>query len=141
MFFGVLAIVFFIDPNIQGGGCNMPEKVKRTLSQSVRGSMTVEASIVLPLFLIFFINLSSSIEMIRLSGKLDTALWSIGSDLSYYGAFLTNPVKEMGATGHIKKREEEHKEEDESPGEEKSGNDKENETGKEILRKMGDIVL
>ncbi len=50
--------------------------------------MTVEASIVLPLFLFFFINLASSIEMIRLHGNLQLALWETGNELAVYGYVL-----------------------------------------------------
>lgn len=50
--------------------------------------MTVEAAIVLPLFLFFFLNIGSAIEMIRLHGNLQLALWQIGSQLSVYGYVL-----------------------------------------------------
>ncbi len=43
------------------------------------GSMTVEASIVLPLFLFLCLNLSGAIEMIRLHGNLCLGLWDAGS--------------------------------------------------------------
>lgn len=52
--------------------------------------MTVEASIVLPLFIFFFLNLSSAIEMIRLHGNLELALWNIGNQMSAYGCMLSN---------------------------------------------------
>lgn len=52
---------------------------------SQRGSMTVEAAICLPLFLFFFLNLLSSIEMIRLHGNLQVALRETGNKLSLYG--------------------------------------------------------
>lgn len=54
----------------------------------VRAGMTVEASILLPLFLFFFMNLGSAIEMIRLHGNLQLALWQIGSKLAIYGYAL-----------------------------------------------------
>lgn len=50
--------------------------------------MTVEASIVLPLFLFFFLNLGCAIEMIRLHGNLQLALWQIGNKLAVYGYAL-----------------------------------------------------
>lgn len=56
-----------------------------SLSRSVDAGMTVEASIVLPLFLFFFLNLGCAIEMIRLHGNLQLALWQIGNRLSVYG--------------------------------------------------------
>ena len=57
-------------------------------SRFLRGSMTVEASIVLPLFLLFFLNLSSGLEMIRLHGHLEMSLWKVGRDLSLYGPMV-----------------------------------------------------
>lgn len=50
--------------------------------------MTVEASIVLPLFIFFFLSLSSSIEMMRLHGNLQLALWEVGNRLTIYGSVL-----------------------------------------------------
>lgn len=55
------------------------------LSRKADASMTVEASILLPMFLFFFLNLGCAIEMIRLHGNLQLALWQIGSKLSVYG--------------------------------------------------------
>ncbi|HBA50341.1 MAG TPA: hypothetical protein DCZ91_21615 [Lachnospiraceae bacterium] len=56
-----------------------------SLSRLMDAGMTVEASIVLPLFLFFFLNLGCAIEMIRLHGNLQLALWQIGNRLSVYG--------------------------------------------------------
>ena len=70
----------------------------------VNGSMTVETAVVLPLFLIFFINLSGAVEMIRLHSNLELALWNTGNDMSFYGALFTEPVKSMGKTGHKTER-------------------------------------
>lgn len=50
--------------------------------------MTVEAAILLPLFLFVFLNLGLLIEMIRLRGNLHLALWQIGRELSLYGYVL-----------------------------------------------------
>lgn len=47
--------------------------------------MTVEAAIVLPLFLFFFLNLGCAMEMIRLHGNLQLALTDIGNRMSVYG--------------------------------------------------------
>ncbi len=52
----------------------------------VHGGMTVEASLVLPLFLFFFLHLMGSVEMIRLHGKLTLSLWDVGKQLMVYGA-------------------------------------------------------
>lgn len=60
--------------------------------------MTVEASILLPLFLFVFLNLSCAIEMIRLHGNLQLALWQIGRELSLYGYALdSGEMPENGA--------------------------------------------
>lgn len=48
------------------------------LHSSLNGTMTVEASVVIPLFLFFFMNLLSAAEMIRLHGKIQAALWNCG---------------------------------------------------------------
>lgn len=47
--------------------------------------MTVEAAIVLPLFLFFFLNLGCAMEMIRLHGNLQLALTDVGNRMSVYG--------------------------------------------------------
>lgn len=57
-------------------------------SRKIEAGMTVEASIVLPMFLFFFLNLGCAIEMIRLHGNLQLALWQIGSKMSVYGYAL-----------------------------------------------------
>ncbi len=65
------------------------------------GSMTVEAAVVLPVFLFFFINLSASLEMIRLYGNLEYALHGAGNEVCLYGSLLTEPMKDLGETGHV----------------------------------------
>ena len=65
------------------------------------GSMTVEAAVVLPLFLFFFINLSAFLEMIRLYGNLEYALHCAGNEVCLYGSLLTDPMRDLGQTGHI----------------------------------------
>lgn len=61
---------------------------KRGLQCQASAGMTVEASIVLPLFLFFFLNLGCVLEMIRLQGNLQLALWQTGRELSVYGYVL-----------------------------------------------------
>lgn len=48
----------------------------------------MEASIVLPLFLFFFMSIGSFIEMIRLHGNIQLALWRTGNELAVYGCAL-----------------------------------------------------
>lgn len=49
------------------------------------GSMTLEAAVILPLFLFFFLNLMSAVEMLRLHGNLELALWENGRLLAVGG--------------------------------------------------------
>ena len=55
---------------------------------SVRASMTVETALVLPLFCLFMIYMGSAIEMIRLHGNLEVALWDVGRQIGIYGGLL-----------------------------------------------------
>lgn len=54
-------------------------------SLKLSGGMTVEASILLPLFIFFFLNMGCAIEMIRFHGNMQLALWQVGSEMSLYG--------------------------------------------------------
>lgn len=54
--------------------------------KSSRGSMTVEAAVVIPLLMLFILHLSSCMEMLRLHGRLEYALWQTGRELAVYGA-------------------------------------------------------
>ena len=46
--------------------------------------MTVEAALLLPLFLFFFLHLAGVMEMLRLHGKLEAALWNAGNQMVLY---------------------------------------------------------
>lgn len=70
-----------------------------SLSRKVNASMTVEASVLLPMFLFFFLNLGCAIEMIRLHGNLQLALWQIGSKLSVYGYAMSTGEMPEGKAG------------------------------------------
>lgn len=63
--------------------------------RKIRGSMTVEAAVVLPLFIFFFLNLGSAIEMIRLHGNLELALWEVGNRVSVYGHVLNRKEEQL----------------------------------------------
>ena len=67
-------------------------------------SMTVEASLVLPLFLFFFLNLSNAIEMIRLHGNLELALWDAGNQMAIYGGTLST-IDLMGKEEELQSEE------------------------------------
>lgn len=58
------------------------------LRRKLCAGMTVEAAVALPIFLFFLLNLSCAIEMIRLHGNLQTALWETGHRLAVYGHAL-----------------------------------------------------
>ncbi len=55
------------------------------LRQKMSAGMTVEAAVVLPIFLFFFLNISSTMEMMRLHGNLQLALWNLGNKMTVYG--------------------------------------------------------
>lgn len=59
-----------------------------SVSGHAEGSMTVEASVILPLLLCFFLNLGCALELIRLHGNLEFALCEIGNRMSVYGCEL-----------------------------------------------------
>lgn len=50
------------------------------------GSMTVEAAVALPMLILFILHLASCLEMLRLHGRLEYALWQTGRELAVYGA-------------------------------------------------------
>ncbi len=62
-----------------------PVFIKGTPLPYLPGSMTVEAAVVIPMFLFFFLNLMSAIEMIRLHGNLELALWENGKAMAVGG--------------------------------------------------------
>lgn len=74
---------------------HLSQKISRTIKEislliygKVSAAMTVEAALVLPLFLFFFMNLMSLGEMMRLHSKLQLAMWEAGNRLSVYGIVL-----------------------------------------------------
>lgn len=73
----------------------------------LEAGMTVEAAVVLPLFLFFFLNLGSAIEMIRLHNNLEFALCDIGKRMSIYGYALT-ASEENPEDGERAEREQEN---------------------------------
>lgn len=60
------------------------------LKKTVNGSMTVEAALLLPLFMFFVLSMGNAIEMIRLHSKLELAMWKAGNEVAIYGYTLTD---------------------------------------------------
>lgn len=52
--------------------------------RGIRASMTVEASIVLPFLLFFFLQMAGFLEMLRLHSNLQYGLWKAGKTLMLY---------------------------------------------------------
>lgn len=61
----------------------------------LRGSMTVEASLILPILLFTFLHLMGYLEMLRLHSKLGFALWNVGGQLTAYAAAAESLETEM----------------------------------------------
>lgn len=52
--------------------------------KKAEGSMTLEAAVVLPLFLFFVLTLGGFTEMIRLHGNIQFAVWNTGREVALY---------------------------------------------------------
>lgn len=92
-----------------------PDSIKETslcISRNgmMKASMTVEAAIAVPIFLFFFLNLMISIELIRLHGNLQLALWETGNRMTLYGGILSETDREEGQREQ-KQNEQVHSEE------------------------------
>ena len=66
---------------------------------ALKGSMTVEAAIVLPLFMFFFLNLLWMMEIFNLQSTLQMALRECGSELCLYAYAYDRIVDEKEDTG------------------------------------------
>lgn len=67
-------------------GAYLPSFGQTERKRNLKGSMTVEAAVVVPLLLLFFLHLGSCMEMLRLHGRLEYALWQTGRELAVYAA-------------------------------------------------------
>ena len=67
--------------------------------QKAKGSMTIEAALLLPLFLFFFLHLSAVTEMLQLHGKVEAALWNTGNQLALYAAASPETVSVLPDIG------------------------------------------
>lgn len=74
--------------------------VRRMSLQSLtKASITLEAAMVLPVFLFFFLNLLSAIEMLRLYGNMAFALNMAGGDICLYGYGWEDDTMNAGVLG------------------------------------------
>lgn len=64
----------------------LPASRRTDEKKGSRGSMTVEAAVVMPLLILFILHLGSCMEMLRLHGRLEYALWQTGQELTLFGA-------------------------------------------------------
>lgn len=74
-----------------------------TCTEKIKGSMTIEATLLLPLLLFFFLQLTGIMEMMRLHGKLTLALWECGNTLTVYAAMqeeLSEKIPDL-AISHV----------------------------------------
>ncbi len=71
----------------------------RIVSGGVKGSMTVEAALLIPLFLFFFLHLAGVVEMLRLHGKLEAALWNAGNRIALYTDTFSEAVEALPDAG------------------------------------------
>lgn len=62
---------------------------KRSGRDTVRGSMTIEAALIVPIFLFLIINLISAVELICLDVKLEAGLSEVGREMANYSYVLS----------------------------------------------------
>lgn len=69
------------------------------LNRESRGSMTVEAAMVLPLFLFFLLNVLTLFEAVRLQSSLQAALQQCGEELCEYAYYMEYAAGNEGDGG------------------------------------------
>lgn len=67
----------------------------RNMTFQAGGSMTVEAALVLPLFIFFFANILFFFEMIRLQSNMLAALHQTGTEISEYAYFYRYGLEDL----------------------------------------------
>lgn len=78
---------------------NKRKRMSLFISFHEKGSLTVEAAICLPLFLFFFINLISAIQMIGLQSNLTGAFHQVGKEMAIQGYLYDKaPLSEGGVS-------------------------------------------
>lgn len=73
--------------------------ISRSISGDVKGSMTIEAALLTPLFLFFFLHLAGVMEMLRLHGKLEAALWNVGNQIALYTDTFSEALETLPDAG------------------------------------------
>lgn len=73
--------------------CNLVMRMPSSIfCKKISAAMTVEASLLLPLFLFCFLNLCSLMEMMRLHGNMEFAVYNVGKQFGCYGTVLSGTV-------------------------------------------------
>lgn len=67
--------------------------------QVLKGSMTVEAALLIPIVVFSLLHLSGVMEMLRFQGKLGAALWLTGNQLTLYTDTLSETAEEVPDAG------------------------------------------
>lgn len=75
------------------------KEISLLINKRLEAGMAVEASMVLPLFVFFFVNLFCAVEIMRLHGNLQMALWNAGNKMCIYGASLESSEDNLWTEG------------------------------------------
>ncbi len=92
--------------NIEKKRRSLRKSIKRYSSLSLKAGMTVEASLVLPLFIFFMANVLYIFDMIRLQSNLFAALQQTGYQVSQYAYYYRYGVSDARQTFPGKAQEE-----------------------------------
>jgi len=80
------------------------EKMKNNYRVTVKGSITVETSLVLPLFIISIVNIISLFEMIYIHTAMDIALNQVGKEISVAANFQNIYENDLLTEVYVKER-------------------------------------
>ncbi len=77
--------------------------LRRICTKSVRAGVTLEAALVIPIFIFFVLNMFSVMEMLRLYGSMAFALNQVGGNVSLYGHVYEQNYEQwdMGVIGDV----------------------------------------
>ena len=67
--------------------------------RSVHGSMTVEAALLIPVFFFAILYLAGIMELLRLHGKLEAALWNAGNQMTLYTETFSEATEDIPDVG------------------------------------------